>query len=56
MSMPSTPTTGNPYKSDVLRSTEHAHLTAEQIARAVARHQREHPNKVNQPVKTAPRG
>jgi hypothetical protein len=56
MSMPTTPMTANPYKSDVIQSSSHAHLTPEQIARAVARHQREHPNKTRQPMKTAPRG
>ena len=48
-------TTGNPYKSDVLRSKEHVQLTPEEIAKAVQRHNREHPNKVRQPAKTAPR-
>jgi hypothetical protein len=37
---PATP----PVVSDVLQSDHHAHFTNEQIAKAVARHQREHPN------------
>lgn len=34
----------NPYKSDVLHSDEHSRLSAEEIAKAVARHKREHAN------------
>ena len=54
MSNPTTP--DNPYKSDVLHAKEHTQLTAEEIAKAVQRHNREHPKKVQQPAKTAPRG
>ena len=53
MSNPTTP--DNPYKSDVLRSKEHSELSPEAIAKAVQRHNREHPKKVQQPMKTAPR-
>ena len=52
MSVQNSSTTTNPYKSDVLHSTGHAHLTPEQIARAVERHQRQHPDKTRQPMKT----
>lgn len=51
-----TPTSNNPYKSDVLHSTEHSQLTPEEVAKALRRHQREHPSKATQPAKTAPRG
>lgn len=54
MSNPTTP--GNPYKSDVLRAKEHSQMSPEQIAKAVQRHNREHPKQAQQPVKTAPRG
>jgi len=56
MPIPATTPATNPSKSDVLHSTEQAHLTAEEIAKAVARHQREHPHQVRQAAKTAPRG
>ena len=52
----STPTTNNPSKSDVLQSHEHLQLTPEQIAKAQARHQREHPGKGQPPAKKAQRG
>lgn len=38
----STPAKPDPIKSDVLHSEQHSHLSAEEIARAVARHNREH--------------
>lgn len=51
---PATPTT-----SDVLHSEGHSRLTVEDIAKAVARHQREHPNQAAnrpaKPPKTTPR-
>lgn len=44
----STPAKPDPIKSDVLHSEQHSHLSAEEVARAVARHNREHPNKSGQ--------
>lgn len=45
---------------DVLQSDHHSRLTTEDIAKAVARHNREHPNKplgrAARPQKTTPRG
>ncbi|HEX3986744.1 MAG TPA: hypothetical protein VHX13_09070 [Acidobacteriaceae bacterium] len=43
--------------ADVLQSDHHAHFTIAEIAKAVARHKREHPNPViaGQPQKTRPR-
>ena len=38
----STPAKPDPIKSDVLHSEQHSHLSAEEIAKAVARHNREH--------------
>lgn len=37
-----TPPKPDPIKNDVLHSDQHSHLTPEEIARAVARHNREH--------------
>lgn len=55
-----TPATANPVKTDVLQSDHHSHFSPEEIAKAVARHNREHPNQlaVNRapkPQKTTPR-
>jgi hypothetical protein len=36
--------TTTPSTSDVLHFEDHSRLSAEEIAKAVARHQREHPN------------
>lgn len=51
----STPTT--PVGSDVLQSDRHSHFTTQEIAKAVARHQREHPqpSPKARPQKTTPR-
>lgn len=51
-----TPSTSN----DVLHFENHSRLSAEEIAKAVARHQREHPNRrtanvAAEPQKTTPR-
>ena len=48
----------DPIKSDVLHSETHSRLTAEEVARAVARHNREHPKAAasKRPRKTTPRG
>lgn len=55
----STPAKPDPIKSDVLHSEQHSHLSAEEIAKAVARHNREHGgksgNRPPQPRKKAPR-
>lgn len=37
----------NPVASDVLHSEGHSHLSAEEIAKAVARHKREHPDRAS---------
>lgn len=52
-----TATTTAPAGSDVLHSENHSRLTTEDIAKAVARHKREHPNPVGtaRPQKTTPR-
>jgi len=55
-----TPSAANhttPVSSDVLQSDHHSHFTTEDIAKAVARHQREHPKQHSQarPQKTTPR-
>ena len=54
-----TPAKPDPVKSDVLQSDHHSHFSVEDIAKAVARHNREHPNQmVNRgpkPQKTTPR-
>jgi hypothetical protein len=60
MTQPSTTstTTPAPVPSDVLQSDHHAHFTTEEIAKAVARHQREHQNQTPRtlkPQKTTPR-
>lgn len=39
-----TSATTNLPTNDVLHSEEHSHLSAEEIAKAVARHKREHPD------------
>lgn len=41
-----TPATANPVKTDVLQSDHHTHFSTQEIAKAVARHNREHPNQV----------
>lgn len=54
----STPEKPDPIKSDVLHSDQHSHLSAEEIAKAVARHNREHQkpgNRPPQPQKKKPR-
>jgi len=51
-------TTNSPVPSDVLHSEGHSRLSPEQIAKALARHNREHPNrapnKATKPQKTTP--
>lgn len=57
MNNPATTATA-PAATDVLHSEQHSRLTVEDIAKAVARHQREHPNKTTggmKPQKTTPR-
>ncbi len=47
-----------PVVSDVLQSDHHSHFTTQEIAKAVARHQREHPAQTPRnlkPQKTTPR-
>ena len=50
--------TNSPLPGDGLHSESHSHLTPEEIAKAVARHQREHPNQAakrsSTPQKTTP--
>lgn len=51
----------NPFKpNEVLHSTGHSHLSQEEIAKAMARHQREHPaaatHNAKRMQKTTPRG
>lgn len=62
---PATPAPATPVGSDVLHNEQHSRLTTADIAKAVARHKREHPNQTptpavpkNRPVpqKTTPRG
>jgi hypothetical protein len=58
-STPSNPTsTATPVAADVLQSDHHSHFTTAEIAKAVARHKREHPNQTPRPrpQKTTPRG
>ncbi|HEX4066803.1 MAG TPA: hypothetical protein VHZ09_12340 [Acidobacteriaceae bacterium] len=59
------PATTTPAINDVLHNEQHSHLSIQEIAKAVARHKREHPTKAaptvaakNRPVpqKTTPRG
>ena len=53
-----TPVTPNPVKSDVLHSENHKRLSSEEIAKAVARHNREHRKDSNRgptSQKTTPR-
>jgi hypothetical protein len=59
------PGTITPTTNDVLQSQNHSRLTTADIAKAVARHKREHPNQVIAPLvppakpipqKTTPRG
>lgn len=57
---PTTPATNHatPVPADVLQSDHHSHFTTQDIAKAVARHQREHPNQTprnSNPQKTTPR-
>jgi hypothetical protein len=48
-----TPTNTSSIKSDVLQAHPHSLLSAEEIAKAVARHKREHPaGKSDRPAKT----
>jgi hypothetical protein len=51
-SFPATPS----IPGDVLQSDHHTHFTTDQIAKAVARHKREHPNEViaRKPRKATP--
>lgn len=55
----STPAKPDPIKNDVLHSDQHSHLSTEEIAKAVARHNREHRDKSGNPPpqakKKAPR-
>lgn len=48
--------TNSPIPSDVLHSDSHSRLSPEEIAKALARHQREHPNQARtaKPQKTTP--
>lgn len=61
MTTPAKPSTLAPAPAattDVLQSDHHSHFTTEEIARAVARHQREHPgpaSRAARPQKTTPR-
>lgn len=54
------PAAALPASSDVLRSDHHSHFSTAEIAKAVARHKREHPNAAAnpgmKPQKTTPRG
>ena len=55
-----TQTPTSPFSSDVLHSTGHSKLSQEEIAKALARHQREHPgsrgkNAPARPQKPTPR-
>ncbi|HEX4039406.1 MAG TPA: hypothetical protein VHX37_15210 [Acidobacteriaceae bacterium] len=52
---PSIPANATP--GDVLQSDHHSHFTTQQIAKAVARHKREHPSQTPppSPQKTTPR-
>jgi hypothetical protein len=49
----------SPVPNDVLHSESHSRLTPEEIAKAVARHKREHPNQASgkpaKQQKTTPR-
>lgn len=52
------PATSNSFNSDVLHSENHYRLSQEEVAKAVRRHQREHPsacimNPAANPTKTA---
>jgi hypothetical protein len=51
-------TTKTPFAGDVLHSDGHSRLSPEEIAKAVARHHREHPNQATnravKPQKTSP--
>lgn len=54
------PAKNNPYSNDVLHFENHSRLTAEEIAKAVDRHKREHPdtrgkNATGKHQKTTPR-
>jgi hypothetical protein len=50
MPNPNEPTPGSPVKADVLQASPHPPLSVEAVAKAVARHKREHPGgKANQP-------
>ena len=50
-------TTPPPVAGDVLHNENHSRFTTEDIAKAVARHNREHPNQAPhvKPQKTTPR-
>lgn len=57
-SSPATPAPASPAGSDVLHADHPSHFTVEEIAKAVARHQREHPSqapRAARPQKTTPR-
>jgi len=70
MTVPSTNTpvaspAPNPVRSDVLHNEQHSRLSVQEIAKAVARHKREHPTQTVAPLaakgrpipqKTTPRG
>jgi hypothetical protein len=45
------PTPSTPPKTDVLQAGPHSQLSAEAVAKAVARHKREHPGAKNNPAK-----
>lgn len=50
MPNPNETTPGTPVKTDVLQAHPHEPLSAEAVAKALARHKREHPTgKANQP-------
>ncbi len=51
--VPATPS----FTSDILQSDHHSHFTTQEIAKAVERHKREHPNEVvtRKPQKTTPK-
>lgn len=56
----SSSTTVSPCAGDVLHSEHHSNLSQEEIAKAIARHQREHPSirtmsAATKPSKTTPR-
>lgn len=65
MTVPATNTPTTPVTGDVLHNEQHSRLSVQEIAKAVARHKREHPSKAAappvsknrpNPQKTMPRG